>query len=128
RAPPARLAAARRSRGRAGPAACRSCRGGSCVAGEDVVGDLLEGGGAAARLCQGGPRLAVRLRGELASLLQAEDAHVSPLPVTLVGPLRLSERRLVTRYVEDVVDDLEEDAQLRSEPAIGKCGRFRHPR
>ena len=34
--------------------------------------------------------------------------------MTLVGTLRLPERRLVACHVEDVVDDLEEDAELRS--------------
>src|SRR4051794_25030704 len=44
--------------------------------------------------------------------------------MTLVGSLRLAQRLLVPGYVEDVVDDLEQDAKLRSEPAISDCGRF----
>ena len=38
-------------------------------------------------------------------------AHVGQLPMALVAALRLSQRVLGPGHVEDVVDDLEEDAQ-----------------
>ena len=66
------------------------------------------------------------LAGQLAGPLEAEDAHVCALPVALVRPLRLPERFLVPGHVEDVVDDLEEDAQLRCETGIRHCRRLAH--
>ena len=43
--------------------------------------------------------------------------------MTLVGAPRLSELCLVTRHVEDVVDDLEHDAELGREAPERDCGR-----
>src|SRR5207248_10337804 len=112
RAPPARPAGALSSRGRAGPAAGRSSRGGSCLPRQGVVGDLVELLGLPAGLGEGGARLAMGLRRELPCPLQPVNAHIGDLPVSLVGPLRLSQRGLVTGHVEYVVDDLEEHAKL----------------
>ena len=43
--------------------------------------------------------------------------------MAFVRALRLAQRRLLTGHIENVVDDLEEDAQLRCEAAVGNCGR-----
>src|SRR5215212_12236861 len=65
----------------------------------------------------------MRFRGQVPRPDEPEEAHVRELPMTFVRSLRLSERRLLPGHVENVVDDLEEHAQLRSEPAEGDCGR-----
>ena len=44
--------------------------------------------------------------------------------MSLVASMWLAELLVALGHVEDVVDDLEEDAQLVGEPAIGNCLRF----
>src|SRR5687768_7168574 len=65
----------------------------------------------------------MRFGGQLPRSVEAVDAHVGELAMALVRALRLAECLLLTCHVEDVVDDLEKDTQLRSEPAEGDCGR-----
>src|SRR5204862_6010117 len=101
---PARPAVAPWSRGRRGPRARRSCRGGgSFLAGEGVVGDLLELLGPAARgsgLGEGRPGLGVRFPRQLAGPLEAVQAHVREFAVPLVRAPRLAQRCLVPCDVE----------------------------
>ena len=59
--------------------------------------------------------LACESRGELSRAVEPELGDVGPLPVPLVAALRLAERRVGSGHVEDVVDDLEEDAELAGE-------------
>ena len=107
----------------------------------DEVGDLLELGRRAlrsgsARLAQPprrvrcarrlGERLARRpvgLRRQLPGSIDSELAHVCALAVTLIAASRLSERIVGAGHVEDVVDDLEQHAQLGGETAERDCRR-----
>src|SRR4051794_38466039 len=66
-------------------------------------------------------RLGVALAGQFPCSLQSENTHVSPLPESFIGALWLSERLLVPGYVEDVVDDLEQDAEFRCESGERDC-------
>src|ERR1700722_11548926 len=92
----------------------------------DEVGDLLELRGIQGRdLVQRGPRSLMRLVSQLASAVEAELCHVRALPKSLVAALLLAKRRLRSRHVEDVVDDLKQHAQLAGEGAErGDCDRF----
>ena len=47
---------------------------------------------------------------------------VRALAVALVAPVGLTQRVVRTRHVEDVVHDLEQDAELRSVAPIGGLG------
>ena len=67
----------------------------------------------------------VRLPGQLSRPLESEHAHVGRLSMALVGAARLPELRLVSRHVEDVVDDLEHHAKLGREAPVRDCGRSR---
>ena len=68
-------------------------------------------------------RCAVRLGGQVARAVEPELAHVRPLAVALVGAPRLAEVGVGPGHVEDVVDDLEEHAQLGCERT--EAGEFR---
>jgi hypothetical protein len=59
----------------------------------------------------------VRPRGQLACAVESELADVRALAVTLVASLRLTQRGVGTRHVEDVVDDLKQDTKLGRELA-----------
>ena len=59
--------------------------------------------------------VAVRLLRHPARPLEAVLADVGELAVALVAALRLAQRVLGARHVEDVVDDLEEDPELGRE-------------
>src|SRR3954467_15414487 len=65
------------------------------------------------------------LPGQVARAVQPELGDVRALAVTLVAALRLAEVVSGPGDVEDVVDDLEQDAQLGRKAAIGHCGSFR---
>src|SRR4029078_10660897 len=112
---------ARRRRARAGPGDGRCGRGCGASsrlrlrgAGEDEVRDLFEigrsaGRGLRERRAGGG----VRLAREPARALEAELGDVRALAQPLVAAAGLAERVVGPGDVEDVVDDLEEDAELR---------------
>ena len=69
-------------------------------------------------------RVRVRLRGQLACPVEAECAHVGQLAVPFVASTRLAELFVASGDVEDVIDDLEEDAELIGEPSIRHCRSF----
>src|SRR4051794_4974526 len=85
---------------------------------EDEVGDLLELR-RPLRSCpaEGVPGLRVRLGCQGTGAVQAERAHVRQLAVSLVRSQGLPEVGFRSGHVEDVVDDLEQHAKLRSELA-----------
>ena len=62
-------------------------------------------------------RVAVRFGGQVARAVQSVLGHVGHLPVALVAASRLAQGVIGAGDVEDVVDDLEQDAQLRREVA-----------
>ena len=78
-------------------------------------------GAAGGRRGQRRARLAVRARGELARAVEPELGDVRALAVALVAALRLAERGVGPRHVEDVVDDLKQDAELGGEVAVVGC-------
>src|SRR3954468_4866410 len=89
-------------------------------AGEDEVGDLLELGRARRRgLVQRGARGLVALAGQVARAVDPEVADVRGLAHPLVAAARLAQRGVRAGDVEDVVDDLKEDAELGGEAAPG---------
>ena len=59
------------------------------------------------------PGVAVGVGGHPARAVDTVLAHVGQLPMALVTALRLPQGVLGTGHVEDVVDDLEQDPQLR---------------
>ncbi len=63
-------------------------------------------------------RALVRLIGQLTSPIESEFGHVGALAQPFVAPLLLAKRRFGSGHVEDVVDDLEEDAQLARKCAV----------
>ena len=63
-----------------------------------------------------GPRHGTR---QPASAVKAEVRDVRALAMALVAALRLAQRCVGAGHVEDVVDDLEQDAELRSVAPIG---------
>ena len=65
----------------------------------------------------------VGLRRQLPGPLDPELAHVCALAVTLIAASRLAERIVGAGHVEDVVDDLEQHAQLGGETAKRDCRR-----
>src|SRR5439155_21714724 len=69
-------------------------------------------------------RIAMRLARQFTGALEPEQAHVGELSVTLVAAMRLSQLFVASGHVEDVVDDLEQDAQLVGKTAIRDCLRF----
>ena len=70
-------------------------------------------------------RVAVRFGGHVARPVESVLGHVGHLPVPLVAALRLPQGVVRAGHVEDVVDDLEEHAQLRSEVAeVRQCRGF----
>src|SRR5215207_1358188 len=85
-------------------------------AGEDEVRDLLQLGGAGrGGLAQRPARGAVTLLREYPRTVQPELADVGALAQSLVAAVRLAEGHVGARHVEDVVDDLEEHAELGGE-------------
>src|SRR5438132_513357 len=64
------------------------------------------------------------LRGQVARSGEAELAHVCSLAMALIAPVGLAEGVVRARHVEDVVHDLEQDAELACIAAVGNCGRF----
>ena len=63
------------------------------------------------------------LGGQLARPVDAELAHVGPLPVALIAALWLSKCKVRAGHVEYVVDDLEQQPQLGGERAVGLLRR-----
>src|SRR4051812_13859444 len=64
----------------------------------------------------------MRLTGQCTRPVETELADVRPFAVPFVAPLRLAEGRVGAGHVEDVVDDLEEHAELVGEGAEGGAG------
>src|SRR5262245_17758323 len=84
----------------------------SFVPGEDVVGYPPQ-----LRCVSGGfgevvKRLRMRLGRKLTRPLEAVKADVGEFAMSLVASARLAEPLVASGHVEDVVDDLEENAQL----------------
>ena len=107
---------------------------------DDEVGDLLELGARAAggRRRERGARVAVRLRRQLARPVEPELADVGALAVALVAALRLAQGVVGPGHVEDVVDDLEQHAELAAKrteassvgdgsPSARRAGRRTRP-
>jgi hypothetical protein len=59
-----------------------------------------------------GAGVAVRFRRYGPGVFEAVAAHVCDLAMTFIASLRLAERNVRACDVEDVVDDLEQDAEL----------------
>src|SRR4051812_42575194 len=66
----------------------------------------------------------MRVRSELTSLLESKKADIRELPVSFVAAVRLSELLVAARHIEDVVHDLEQNAELLRESAVRNCLRF----
>ena len=76
-----------------------------------IVGQVVRSAGAAPRQCLAGPAMG----GSAASSRAPSSpnaADVGELAVSLVAALRLAELLVGAGHVEDVVDDLEEHAEL----------------
>ena len=73
-------------------------------------------------------RLRVRLGGQLAGALESEQADVGELAMSLIAAPRLAELLVAAGDVEDVVDDLEQDAELVGEAPIRNCVSVRPAR
>src|SRR5262245_22784250 len=98
----------------------------SGVSGVDEVCDSSKVICLGRRLAERSPSLAMRLRGYLPGLFEAVNADVRELAVSFVAAAWLAELFVTTRHVENVVDDLEQHAELIGESAVRNCLRFRH--
>src|SRR3954452_22503378 len=67
---------------------------------------------------QSGPGLLVGLPRHGTRSLEAELRNVGALAQSLVGAVGLAEVGIAAHHVEDVVDDLEQDAELGGELAV----------
>src|SRR3954470_1562038 len=86
----------------------------------DEVGESLElESPCGCRLSQCGPCSGMRLARQCTRPIEPELAHVCPLPMAFVGALGLAQVSVGTRDVEDVVDDLEQHAELGGKAGIG---------
>src|SRR5436305_12563096 len=94
------------------------------MAGVDEVGYAFQVSRVALRLTQCLARLLVGGGGELSGLFEAEQADIGDFAMTLIRALGLAELLVRTGHVENVVDDLEQDAELVGETPVGDCLRF----